>query len=503
VGSRLLSLIGPLSAIGLILGACTPAPAAAPTSAPAAAPTTAPAAAAPTATTAAAAKPAATTAPTATAAAAAKPAATAAPTTAPAAAAKPAATTAPAAGTSTKPTNLTADFTLDLRYGVLAGLTGDGAAFGQPWNQAANLAVDYINQSLKDVGLSEKWKLSMVDAQDTGGNAQQGVEAAKKLVTIDKASIVIGDFFSASTAAVAPAVTIPAKVLQFTGGTNPSLTKLNTAGQPTLLWQPVPADDLQGKVLAQLMGEAFGKDATVNVGIRNDAYGNGLGDVFKSAWTSNGGKIGQYVVYNPTQPTYDTEAQQLVEGNPAGWLFVDFCANWVKLVGPLQRTGKWDGAKSFGGDSLTDCGGGGQVKDAAVPGFRSTSANVKSGSSFQAFQDLYQSKVSGTTFNSGTSEAFDAVFVSFLAAVSEKSDDPVKISPGIVKVTNPPGKDLAFTDLPTVLQMLLAGQQVHFNGAGGALNFEPGGRVTSSAYDIWKVNDDGSATITQTIIFKG
>jgi branched-chain amino acid transport system substrate-binding protein len=95
----------------------------------------------------------------------------------------------------------------------------------------------------------------------------------------------------------------------------------------------VPADDLQGKVLAQLMAEAFGKDATVNVGIRNDAYGNGLGDVFKATWTAQGGKIGKYVVYNPTAPTYDTEAQQLVEGDPAGWLFVDFCANWVKLVG--------------------------------------------------------------------------------------------------------------------------------------------------------------------------
>ncbi len=485
------SLISGLSALMLLLGACAPAaptsaPAAPPTTAPAAAPITAPAAAP---TTAPAAKP--TTAPAAapTAAPAAKP------TTAPAAAA----TSAPAA----KPAPVTPEFNLDLKYGVLAGLTGDGAAFGQPWNQAAVLAVDYINQSLKDLGLSEKWKLTMVGAQDTGGNAQQGVEAAKKLVSIDGAKILIGDFFSASTAAVAPAVTIPNKVLQFTGGTNPSLTKLNPAGQPTLVWQPVPADDLQGKVLAQLMGEQFGKTASVNVGIRNDAYGNGLGDVFKEAWTSGGGKIGKYVVYNPTQATYDTEAQQLVDGNPAGWLFVDFCANWVKLVGPLQRTGQWDASRSYGGDSLTDCGGNAKIKDAAVPGFHSSSGNVKSGSSFPEFSKLFLAKMGGTTFNSGTSEAFDAVFVSFVAAVSEKSDDPTKISAGITKVTNPPGKDLSYTDLPEVIRTLLAGQPVHFNGAGGSLNFEPGGRVTSSAYDIWQVNEDGSATIQKTVIFKG
>ena len=107
----------------------------------------------------------------------------------------------------------------------------------------------------------------------------------------------------------------------------------------------------------------------------------------------------------------------------------------------------------------------------------------------------------GSTFNSGTSEAFDAVFVAFLAAVSEKSDDPIKISPGIVKVTNPPGKDYSYTDLPEVLRLLLAGTPVHFNGAGGGLNFEPGGRVTSTAYDIWLVGADGSAAIQRTIVF--
>ena len=57
--------------------------------------------------------------------------------------------------------------------------------------------------------------------------------------------------------------------------------------------------------------------------------------------------------------------------------------------------------------------------------------------------------------------------------------------------------------MPEVIQLALAGQPVHFNGAGGGLNFEPDGRVTSSAYDIWQVNDDGPASIQRTIIFKG
>ena len=59
---------------------------------------------------------------------------------------------------------------------------------------------------------------------------------------------------------------------------------------------------------------------------------------------------------------------------------------------------------------------------------------------------------------------------------------------------------LISSDMPEVIRLLQAGQQVHFNGAGGGLNFEPGGRVTSSAYDIWLVGDDGSASIQKTIM---
>ena len=37
-----------------------------------------------------------------------------------------------------------ADVTFDLKYGVLAGLTGDPAPDGQAWNEAARLAIEQI-----------------------------------------------------------------------------------------------------------------------------------------------------------------------------------------------------------------------------------------------------------------------------------------------------------------------------------------------------------------------
>ena len=393
------------------------------------------------------------------------------------------------------------DFTLTLEYGVLVGLTGDAADAGQAWNQAVVVGIDYLNEKLAEAGLGDRLRAVLSDSQDSEGNAQRGVEAATKLVTVDRVQVVIGDLFSSVTSAAAQAVMIPNNVLIFTGGTNPALTDLNGEG-PTLLWQPVAADDLQGRVLAQLMGEALGSDATVNVAVRNDAYGTGLGDIFRQAWEEGGGTIGEYVTINPDQPTYDTEAQQLAGGDPAGWLIVDFCPQFATLAGPLQRTGAWDPARTFGSDTLINCAG--QVPEGSMQGMRAVQANASAGSSFPDFQELFETRGDpGIGFQAFTAEAFDSVFIAFLAAVAARSSDPVAISEQVVPMTNPPGEAYTFLEIDQAVQALLDGEEIHFNGATGPLLFNDRGRVTATAYDIWELGADGTGEVVETIQFEG
>jgi branched-chain amino acid transport system substrate-binding protein len=393
------------------------------------------------------------------------------------------------------------ELSLSLDYGVLVGLTGDASAAGQAWNQAVVLGIDYLNEKLAAAGLGDRLQAVLVDSQDSEGNAQRGVEAATKLATVDQVDVIIGDLFSSVTSAAAQAVVIPNNILIFTGGTNPALTELNGSG-PTLLWQPVAADDLQGRVLAQLMGEAFGADATVNVAVRNDAYGTGLGDIFRQAWEEGGGTIGEYITLNPDQPSYDTEAQQLVNGEPDGWLIVDFCPAFGTLVGPLQRTGAWDQTRTFGSDTLIGCAG--QVPEGSTTGIRAVQANASAGSSFADYQELFETKGDpNIDFQAFTAEAFDSVFIAFLAAVAAQSDDPVTISEQVVAVTNPPGDEYTFLDIDKAVQALLDGQDIHFNGATGPLLFTDRGRVSATAYDIQELGADGSGTVVETIQFEG
>jgi ABC-type branched-subunit amino acid transport system substrate-binding protein len=385
-----------------------------------------------------------------------------------------------------------------LKYGVLAGLTGDPAPSGQAWNASAKLAIDYIADTLQKMKLNGI-KVELTDSQDSQGTPQQGVEAAQKLVQIDGVNVIVGDFYSSVTSAVATSVAIPNQVVMFTGGTNSALTKLNTAS-PSLIWQPVAADDQQGRALAQIIADALGPKAKINVAARNDAYGSNLAAVFKDIWTKGGGTIPQYIIYNQQQPTLDTEAQQLVEGAPDGWLLIDFCQSFEKLAQPLIRTGKWDAGRSFGTDTLNDCATRGSKN---YPGMRATQANASSGASFPAFKALFAKNAKqGIAFQPFTAEAFDSVFVTFLAALKAKSTQPTKIAAEVVDLTNDPGQTYTFEQLDDAIKAVLAGQKIHFIGATGPLNFSANGRVNALAYDIWLHNPDGSAAVVKTIALK-
>src|SRR4029077_452630 len=122
--------------------------------------------------------------------------------------------------------------------------------------------VEHVDATLKALKISDI-EVVLADSQDSQGAPQPGVEAAQKLVQIDKVNVIIGDFYSSVTSAAATAVAIPNQVLMFTGGTSPALSKLNTGPTP-ILWQPVAADDVQGRVLARIIADALSKTSKVN-----------------------------------------------------------------------------------------------------------------------------------------------------------------------------------------------------------------------------------------------
>ena len=156
----------------------------------------------------------------------------------------------------------------------------------------------------------------------------------------------------ADTIPTAQSVSIPDGVLQISpASTSDEITGLDDDG---LVNRTSPPDSFQGPTLANTMEDALGgaQGKTVNIGARNDAYGTGLAETFGDAWKDLGGTVGQQVIYDPEQPSYDSEAEQITSGNPDAMVIIDFPETFAKVGPALQRTGNWDPTKGWFTDGL-------------------------------------------------------------------------------------------------------------------------------------------------------
>ena len=293
---------------------------------------------------------------------------------------------APAEGAASKKCSFT------LRIGDVLPFTGDLAAYGANLDRAVKLAVGLQNAALKKDKLSKSIKVQLVASEDGQTQATASVEAATKLVKSDHANVVIGEMASSATIPMAQSVTIPNHVVQISPTSSaPQITDIKDNGY---LWRTYPSDTLQGKVLAQAAIDAFGKGAKLNVGARNDAFGTALKQLFVSEYERLGGKVGVNISWNPDQANFDSEAQQLVSGGPAGWVIIDFPDTFQKFAPSLVRSGKWDASKTLMTEALKNA----TVLDGIgnpVVGLRGTAASAQGGPAGAAFANLWKRTVTG------------------------------------------------------------------------------------------------------------
>ncbi len=388
-----------------------------------------------------------------------------------------------------------------LRIGDVLPFTGDLGAYGSNLDRAVKLAVDLQNTALASAGLGGTASVQLVASEDGQTQASASVEAATKLVKSDKANVIIGEMASSATIPMAQSVTIPNKIVQISPTS--SAPQISTLKDNGYLWRTYPSDALQGKVLAQAAVDAFGKGATVNVGARNDAFGTALLKLFKSEYAKRGGKVGKSVLWNPTQANFDTEAQRLVDGAPAGWVIIDFPDTFEKFAPSLVRSGKWSAAKTLMTEALRNKDVLSRIGD-PVNGLRGTAASAAGGPAGAAFATYWKRHVKGAkAYTSFEGTALDAANVAFLAAVKGCSSSPQKIKANLRAVSGPPGTKVTFLTLGKAVKLLLAGKDVDYEGAFSPVDFDANGDIGSGVFEIWRNTGAGNTTTLKTITFKG
>jgi branched-chain amino acid transport system substrate-binding protein len=343
--------------------------------------------------------------------------------------------------------------------------------------------VGQIRDAIKERGSDHTVKVVHEDDQT---DPQAGVQAARKLVDAENATCIAGSWASSVSIPVARSVSIREGVLQISpASTSDEITGLKDDG---LMNRTSPPDRFQGPTLSNAIEDALGgaQGKTINVGARNDAYGTGLAETFSKAWQEKGGQIGERVVYDPEQPSYNSEARQIAGGNPDGFVIVDFPETYQKVGPALVRTGEWDARKSFVTDGLASSDLPKNAGREATEGMRGTApGSPDTGAAPEAFDKLYTA-AKGPGRQTFDAQNFDAVMLCYLAAVAAGSTDGKDMADELRNVSGPGGDKFTFEQLPQAIEALENGDDIDYEGASGPLDLNEDGEPTAGVYDLFR-----------------
>ncbi len=370
-----------------------------------------------------------------------------------------------------------------IRIGTLIDVTGDLAAFGPPIVLATDLAALLINEA----GGIDGRPIEMVH-RDSGTSPQIATDAASALVNVDGVEAIVGSLSSGVTLAVAESVTIPnGAVLVSPASTSPAITNLD---DNDTVFRTTVSDALQGVIAAQLANQlGYENVATLYI---NNAYGEGLSNVFQENFESQGGTVSAAVPIEGGQASYASELRQASQGGAE----VLLALSYPETAGVYLREaveGQYfddfmfvDGTKNqemidnLGADSFEGNYG-------TAPGAPGTPTQ-------ETFKDLYSSKLDGDPSSLFVSEAFDAAVILALAIAEAGSEDGDDIKAAMRDIANAPGEKVGPGDLAKALQLINEGKDIDYVGAAGDQDFDENGDVQNTI-EVWKI-DGGQVTST-------
>jgi branched-chain amino acid transport system substrate-binding protein len=357
------------------------------------------------------------------------------------------------------------------------------------------MAVSEIKKGLKQAGVGNvKVTVKHADGQT---DPQASVSAARKLVS-GGATCLAGAWASADTIPVGQSVASRQRVPQISpASTSAEISGLKDNGY---VFRTAPSDNLQGPALAKVVDQEIGgvRGKAITIAGRNDAYGQGFTDGLKKALTGMGAKVKGPILYDPEGASYNSEAGQIVAGNPAATIIIDFPETYAKVGAALLRTGKFDAKKLFVADGLASDTIPSGVPKAALAGARGTRPGTPTtGAAAEAFGKLFKSSPGIKTRATFDAQNFDAVTLCFLASVAAGSKDGKAIQGKLREGSGPPGTKYTFKQLGPAIKDLRAGKDIDYEGASGPIDFDANGDPSAATYDVYEYKSNGKLAVTR------
>ena len=406
---------------------------------------------------------------------------------------------APAGGTAAD-TAAAEAASFDLKIGAVLPLTGDLASFGPSQAEAARIAVEQIEDALSSKGISDV-TVELVGVEDDQGRSQPAVEAATKLVQINKGERAGRGRWRAPDDPDRAVGDDPQQG-------RPDLADVDRARDHRRSRTTATSGASSRRTTSRAACSSHGGRRCVREG-RDDQRRRAQRRVrhrapqlFVARCTKLGGKIGGSVSWNPEPANLDSEASSS-RREPEG-LGDHRLPGDVREDGARARAhGQVEPAKTLMTEAMRNADVLKKVGGPAVDGLRGTAPTSQGAPARDAFDVLFTAGEGREAVDRASrAPRFDAANLAFLAAVKAQSASPARIKAKLRAVSGPPGEKVTFRQLDQAISDLLAGKDVDYEGAWGPVDWDENGDPGSAVFEIWKYGG-GKITTQKTITFRG
>jgi branched-chain amino acid transport system substrate-binding protein len=202
-----------------------------------------------------------------------------------------------------------------IKIGWFGPLTGDTALWGQAEFNTVKLRFDDINAA---GGIKVGGKMYKVEAigYDDKGDSTEAVNVAKRLISQDHVSAIVGAQGSSEAIPVAPIANAAKVPVVGTLCTNPKVTVTESGAVNPYMFRACFTDPYQGKVAAYFAYQRLGKRKAAIFMTVDDAYSAGLSQYFKENFTKLGGQIVAEVSFAAGEKEFRAPLTKIKAANP-------------------------------------------------------------------------------------------------------------------------------------------------------------------------------------------
>ena len=347
--------------------------------------------------------------------------------------------------------------------GFIGGFTGPIESLTPPIFAGAELVVKQVNEQGGILG----GELKIVSA-DGACDATAAAAAADKVINTDNVVGIVGALCTGETIGAFNGSGLSGNVVFISPASSaPALTTLE---DNDLVYRTTPSDALQGVKLAELLLAKGVKDIAITY-VNND-YGKGFADALSAAYTAGGGTVAANVAHEEGKADYRAELGNLVASqNLVILAYANASGNTV--LRQAVESGNFTlyvGGDGMVGDDLLS-----GIDAAAVEGLVATRAGAPEG----AAVDIYNAFASDGFVANATyaPQAYDAAFLLALAIEKNGSATRDGLSAALREVASAPGEKILPGEWSKAVELIKAGTDIDYEGAGGALDFDAAGDV--------------------------